>query len=57
MPYVNPKNRINIIIDNKVGLVENNVSEIRRGKQVWEMSEIEIENFEKDKSYMWWDAK
>lgn len=57
LPYVNPKNRINVIIDNKVGLVENNVSEIRRGKQVWEMSEIEIENFEKDKSYMWWDAK
>ena len=49
------ENRLGINVDNKISLIENNLSEIRIGKQVWTMSETEIEEFEKENSYMWWD--
>mgnify|MGYP003972547225 CR=1 FL=1 len=47
--------KLNIIVNNKIGLIDNNESTIICGKQVWTMSETEIEEFEKDDSYMWWD--
>lgn len=55
LPYNCVENRLGINVDNKISLIENNLSEIRIGKQVWTMSETEIEEFEKDDSYMWWD--
>ena len=44
-----------LLVNNKIGLIDNNESTIICGKQVWTMSETEIEEFEKDDSYMWWD--
>ena len=54
LPYLKSSNRLNILIDNKIGLIDNNQSSIICGQQVWTMSEKEIEEFEKDDSYMWW---
>ena len=55
LPCLSKKNRLNIKIKNEIDLNENNKSDIMVGKQVWKMSELEIEEFEKDKSYMWWN--
>jgi len=55
LPYNCLENRLEIHVDNKISLIENNLSEIKRGKQVWEMNEAEIDEFENDDNYMWWD--
>lgn len=55
LPCIDDKKRLKIKIENKIGLISNIESNIKCGKQVWTMSESEIEMSEKDTDYMWWD--